>query len=128
MTTRKELRDTIRDAIDGSSPALSAFSGNSLAFAADIMPAAYVQIASGSYEHDMSGAVALNRCDIAITYMHNSDHDDLDTIADTANQALFADTAFRSVVESAQLTGYYYEDDLESGVTSIICELSVSHK
>lgn len=128
MTTRKELRDTVRDAIDASSPALSAFSGNSLTFASDIMPAAYVQIASGSYDHDMDGNVALNRCDIAITYMHKSDHDDLDAIADAANEALFEATAFRNAVESAQLTGYYYEDDLESGVTSIVCELSVSHK
>ena len=128
MTTRTQLRDTVAGAIDAASGDLMVYTGSTLGMAVDVMPAAYVQIATGGYEHDLSGDVAQNRVDMSITYMHKgTDHDRLDEYADVGNAALFADAGFRSVVQAATLTGYTYEDDAESGLTAIVFDLSVTH-
>jgi hypothetical protein len=125
MTTRKVIRDAIGTAI--AAPGLTVFTGQHVAWSVDVMPAVYVNFASGAYEHDLVNA-AMAKGEVTLAFAAAGGQDAVDLVADVAIDALLTDAAFIALVQSAKVQSFNYEVDPDTNISFLTVDVPVEYK
>lgn len=127
MTSRKEIRDTVKAAIEADNPQITAFTDNHIAVADEVVPLAVVSLSAGRVSHDIPGNDTVD-ADLIVEFYQSGSDDDVDIIADSAITALFNSSALRQLLVNARTTGFSYDqDDQDSSISSIAFEIEVQY-